>query len=368
MLQTAQIAAVRAVLAAAPDGALRTLEAALRADAGGSRAMLVRDLIETELTERLARDGVFAPVLAVCGPPRHAAGIQLFPPWAPARLWAVLKRVASEETQSVLAGVAPELAASVQNRLCLRAAAGLRTGEPGFAAAMDGLEPSAVSQLALALELAPLTRAALEEMPAWFARATGAHVAAMRLAYKDAARLGEGAGPLLMEMLLAALDEPWRVLQLVAWVMDRPDERFVADSELAGLVRRVIEAVEVEVAAVKAVDFSRGPSAGLEAARAVEAGLAGVAAAERALTLKRGPWSDQVRKQRAALSGAAEARLREAEALVNALLPRPPMKIAGRSFGADSRFETAPEPEVMLQGGALMTFLSETRAAAEGGG
>lgn len=368
MLQTSQIAAVREVAAAAPDSALRKLEAALRVDGGGGRTVLVRDLLEAELAERDTRNGVFLPLLALCATPRHAVGAQLFAARTPARLWAALKIVASEDTQALLAGCAPEAAEPVRNRLCLRAAAGLRGGEEEFLAASETLEPEALKRLALALELAPLARTALEALPVWFARATGAHIAAMRLIYKDAARLGDDAGPMLMEMLLAAVDEPWRILQLVSWVMDRPEERFVAESELAGVALRLIDSLNFAVLAAKGADFARGSEAGLEAAGAVERGFATVAALETAFSLKRGPWAEQVKMQRGALAGAAEARLREAEALVNAVLPAPPLKIAGRTLGGGSRFSAAPEADVLSNGRALLTFLSETHAVAETGG
>jgi hypothetical protein len=344
MLQTSQIAAVRAVAAAAPDSALRKLEAALRVDNGGARTALVRDLLEAELSEREARNGVFAPLLPLCAPPRHAVGIQLFSARTPGRLWAALKSVASEDTQALLAGCTPEVAMPVRNRLCLRAAAGLRGGEDAFLAAIDSQEPEALARLALALELTPLARTALDGLPVWFARATGAHIAAMRLAYKDADRLGADAGPMLMEMLLAAMDEPWRILQLVNWVMHRPEERFVAESELSGLVLRLIDSVDAALAAVRGADFARGSDAGHETAAAVERGFSTLIALETGLTLKRGPWAERIKKQRAALAAAAESHIREAEALINAVLPAPPVRIAGGRSAAGGASAPPPTP------------------------
>lgn len=368
MLQTAKIAAVRGVVAAAPDEVLRQLETALRADGGGGRVALVHDLVECELNERGVRDGVFAPLLALCARPRHAAGRRLFPSTTPARLWTALKAAASEDTQILLAGGAPEGFAPVQNRLCLRAAAGLRDGEDVFIAAAAELDHQAAARLIVALEIAPLARAVLEQSPTWLARATGAHVAAMRLAYGDAERLEHGAGPLLMEMLLAAADQPWDVLPLIAWVTDRAEERYVAQSELAHIPTRLIDGLGAAVAALEQVDFANGPEAGLQAARLVERGLATAAALEKAFGLKRGPWADQVRRHRAALTGAAEKRLREAASLVSAVLPPPPVKIAGRALGGGGRFEAPPDAATLLRGRALLTFLSETHAAAETGG
>jgi len=366
MLQTSQIAAIRAVATAAPERALRQLEAALRGDDGP--AALVRDLLEAELAEREARDQVLAPLLPACGPPRHPLALQLFPTGTPARLWAALKAAASEDTQLVMAGGPSEVVTPVRNRLCLRAAASLRTGEATFRPLLESLAAADAARLALTLELTPLARATAAELPQWFARTTGAHVAAMRLAYKDAERLGEGAGPLLLELLLAGLDEPWRVLQLIGWIMDRPEERFVADSELAGLVSRIIASLDGALGVAREADFARGPRAGLEAARALERGLATAAALESGLTLKRGPWADATRKQRAALAGFAETRLREAEAAVHALLPPRPLKIAGRTLGGGARYGAAPDPAVLLKARALLTFLSEIHDSAESGG
>lgn len=369
MLKTTKIAAVRTVVTAAPAASLRQLASALGAETSGP-AMLVRDLIEAELTERAARDLAFAPIGAMCLRPRHAAGLQSFPSDTPAQLWAIVKGVASEETQALLidGGQDPGETAACADRLCLRAAEGLRGGEWAFAALAEALCPAAAARLALALELAPLVRASAEEVPTWVARATGAHVAAMRLLYKDAARLGDDAGPLLIELLLAQMDEPWRVLQLIGWVMDKPDERFVAESELAGVALRLIDSIDGALATVRGFQPERGSAAAEAAAQALETGLATVVALETAFALKRGPWADRVKRQRAALAAEAETRLREAEALVSKLLPPPPMKLAGRTLGGGSRFAEPPESATLAKGRGLLTFLSETHAVAEPGG
>lgn len=368
MLKTAKIAAVRTVLTAAPYGVLRSLEAALRSDGGAGPSALVRDLIEAEISEREACEAVLAPLTALCRVPAHPAARQLFPRGTPMRLWTALKTVASEDTQAVIARALQSGDSSPEDRLCLRAAAGVRAAEAPFDLVLGELQPGGAERLALALELAPSVRDAAAQLPAWLTRATGAQVAAMRLTYKDAAQLGDDAGPLLIEMLLARMDEPWRVLELVSWIMDSPGERFVAESELAGVALRVIEAIDLDVAEARDADFAKGAAAGLRAGRAVARGLAAVRTVQAALSLKRGPWADRVKRQRAALVGVADTRLREAESLVGVMLPAPPLKLAGRSLGGGGRYNDPPDPALLSKGRGLLTFLSEIHGASELGG
>ena len=367
---------MKALIAAAPDSAVRALEAALKADNSGGAAGVIRDLVNAEAVERRACAEVLAPLLQLCGPP-HSELVRLnFPAETPRRLWRALKQAARSDVEHAVAAwlgrAWSDSSPPVFDKLCARAAKGLREGQPEFAPVTHLLASTgadAVARLALVLELAPLARTAVHHLPEWLNRTTGAHAAAMRLIYKDAVQHSEGAGPLLLEVIFGHLAEPWLVMKIVAALMDTPNERYVAASELASFPLRLFESADRCIEAIRSVDETRGAEAGVEAAHAVSRALSTLTALESALSLQKdGPWANRLTQQRRALAGAVEGRFIEVEAALNAALPLQSSRTAAKALTGLPKLVHPPEPRLLGRAAALLAFLEESRAVADGGG
>ena len=375
-LKDGQIAAVKALIDAAPDSAVRALEVALKADQGGGTAAVIRDLVNAEAVERRACAEVLAPLLQLCGPKPHDLVRLNFPAETPRRLWRALKATARADVEHAVAAwlgrAWSDSSPPIFDKLCGRAAKALREGHPEFApvaALLDGEDREALPRLALTLEIAPLARAALQHLPQWLNRTSGAHVAAMRLIYKDATQCGERAGPLLLEVILGHLAEPWLVMKIVAAIMDTPNERYVAASELASFPERLLDSADRSIERVRGIEESRGAEGGAEAALAVSCALATLGALETSLSLQKdGPWSNRLTHQRRALAGAVETRFLEVETALNAALPLQSSRTAAKALTGMPKLVHPPEPRLLTRAAALLAFLEESRSVADGGG
>ena len=93
-------------------------------------------------------------------------------------------------------------------------------------------------------------------------RAACSRSAAARLAYRDACRDGDDAGPRFFEMLGAQLAEPWTVLRIVSAVMDHPTESYLSGSELAAFATRLMDSVDANLKLVAAFDLNGGAPTG----------------------------------------------------------------------------------------------------------
>ena len=375
-LNEAKIAAVKALIDAAPDAAVRALEAALKTDNGGGAVAAVRDLVNAEAVERRACAEVLGPLLQLCGRPAHDLVQLNFPAETPRRLWRALKQTSRSDVEhSVAAWLGrawSETSPPVFDKLCARAAKGLREGEAAFQPVADLLPPGSagsLGKLSLVLELAPLARIAVHHLPEWLNRTTGAHAAAMRLIYKDAVQRSEGAGPLLLEVIFGHLAEPWLVMKIVAALMDTPNERYVAASELASFPLRLMDSVDRCIEGVRGMDETQGAEAGAAAAAAVTRALATLGALETSLSLQKdGPWAKRLAHQRRALASAVEARFVEVEAVLNAALPLQSSRTAAKALTGLPKLVHPPEARHVARAAAVLAFVQESRTVADGGG
>ena len=375
-LKDAQISAVKALVDQAPDSAVWALETALKNDQSGGATAVIRDLVNAEAVERRACAEVLSPVMQLCGPPANDLVRLNFPPHVPRRLWRALKETSRSEVEHAVAAwlgrAWSETSPPVFDKLCARAAKGLREGEPAFQPVADLLpagSEASLGKLSLVLELAPLARAAVQHLPQWLNRTTSAHAAAMRLIYKDAVARSEGAGALLLEVIFGHLAEPWRVMKIVAALMDTPNERYVAASELASFPVRLLDSIDKCVEAVRELGESKGAQAGASAAQGVERALATLNALETSLSLQKdGPWSKRLTHQRRALATGVEARFVEIEAALNAALPLQSSRTAAKALTGLPKLVHPPEPRLIARAAALLEFIEQTRSVADGGG
>src|ERR1700761_6041178 len=192
------------LIAQAPDVVVRNLLLTLAADGPHDDSLTrVQQLLEIETGDRNARNTAFAPIAPLCAAPGPFSG-----PWFPARtltlIWKTLKQEAPRDVEAARAhlDVWRTDSPAALDLLCAKAARGLRlTGGPFEAVALAADEGSGRDVLAGCLEIAPLTRFGLSQLPDWLGRMNSEKAAKLRLTYRDVSAVADDAGPRFFEML-----------------------------------------------------------------------------------------------------------------------------------------------------------------------
>lgn len=358
------------VFTGATDATVRRLEQALAADAdqGGALAE-VHGLIAREAIDRRVRAAVLGPVIPLCRP--SDMGDIRFPGVVVSRLWLALQAVAPDDVAAAEAACCgldetPVPPAEIYNALCARAAEGLRHDEPAFAGAAQALDTVGARGRAAFLDyldLVPLARDAVARLPEWLGRMSDERAAAARLTYKDAVALSDDAGPRLIEMLLAHLPEPWLILRVLAAVVLRGGDRYLAASELGRFGDYILADIDRRLDAFRAFDPDQGRAAGAAAAQQLNVAAAEVAEFETALELSReGPWGAQVARAKQTLAQLAEARLAQIDKALDQALPLQPIRF-GKGVRGAPKLAADPDPRLVRRAEGLMGFFDRSRAS-----
>lgn len=382
-LSERKIEIVRALVESAPDKIVGGLQRALAETGGDSVLSSVRRLVEAEAADRLLRNAVFLPVAPLCvGHGSDPHGL-VFPARALALVWRGLKAVAPEDVagaEEISAAVRTAIAAerrppetgAIFDDLVELAAEALRAGEHrDFRVAAELCEqgrPGGAAALAACLDISPVVRRTIARLPDWITHVNEDTGAAARLAYKDAVAIAEDAGPRFFEMLAGHLAQPWMVLRIISAVMDKPTERYLADSELGGFPERVMDAIDEALKAIGHLDLDGGPKAGHAAAAQVALITEQTFELEICIELKRDQgWGHRILGQKQTLAGVVEARLRDAERLAVAALP---MQSSGfsRMRRTWPKLDMPPDPVVIGRAMTLLAFAHEVRHVADHGG
>ncbi|MBV9995227.1 MAG: hypothetical protein JO127_08435 [Caulobacteraceae bacterium] len=373
-ISEAKLELVRSLIEQAPDDAVRNLLLALSADGGRDGGLSkVQRMVECEASERRARNLTFAPVAPLCAPPSAFGGLR-FPPRTLSLIWNALKAEAGEDLAAARARAddwrGPESSADVFDALCARVVRGLREEDPAFAPSAAAADAGAGrSVLALALEIAPLVRRALDQMPEWLGRMNSEKAAKLRLTYRDVVAVAEDAGPLFFEMLAAHLTEPWLILRIISGEMDRPNEAYVSGSELAVFGERVLSDIDRRLAALTEFHPASGPAGARAAAEAAHATTVEIAEVEQSINVSpTGPWGSRLARQKKTLAATVEAHLKAADAAVGLALPLQTVRLGPRTARGVPKLMQDPDPEKVAKATALLTFISEVRTSAAAGG
>ena len=277
-LPDAKIDIVRTLVASAPDKVVSSLRHALAAAAGDTALAGVRRVVEAEAAERTLRNMAFQPIAPLFVERGRDVERLAFPSRALAMLWRGLRNVAAEDvgTAALVMADFEQGVTSTEafDRLTERLAQEVEArSQRDIVAALDLIEaeqPGGEATLRVCLAMSPVVRRATEKLPEWISRTTQERAAAARLAYRDACRAGEDAGPRFFEMLGAQLAEPWTILRIVSAVMDHPTESYLSGSELASFATRLMDSVDANLKLVAAFDLNGGASSGEAAAATVE--------------------------------------------------------------------------------------------------
>jgi hypothetical protein len=365
---------VKGLIEQAPDAAIRNLLMALSADFGHDEGLTrVQHMVEAEANDRSARNQAFSPIAPLCAAPGPFSGLW-FPPRTLALIWRALKETTPSEVTAAKSRCSnwrgADSSPDIFDTLCAKAAVGLRMGEGTFAAAAVAADQGGGrAALVACLDIGPVTRRALDQMPEWLGRMTSEKAAKLRLAYRDAVGVAEDAGPRFFEMLAAHLSEPWLILRVISGVMDRPNEAFVSGSELGGFGERVLDDIDRQLSSVSAFKPTAGRQAAHVTAVAVHTATVEITEMEQAFHLTPdGVWGRRLAKQKLALAATIEAHLKSADAAMGGALPLQTLRIGPRTLKGVPRLTHAPEPELVEKAATLLVFMDEVRSSAAAGG
>jgi hypothetical protein len=369
-----KVALVRGLIEQAPDSAIRNLLLALSADNGHDEGLTrVQHLVEAEAGDRRARNMVFSPIAPLCAEPGPFSGLN-FPVRALVLLWKALKAEAPDDVAQAKALAndwrGGESSPDLFDTLCAHAAQGLRVGEGLFGQAASAADAGG-GRIALAacLDIAPVTRRALEQMPEWLGRMTGEKAAKLRLAYRDAVAIADDAGPRFFEMLAAHLTEPWLILRIISGVMDRPNEAYFAGSELASFGERVLANIDRRLAEITAFKSTSGRQAAHVAAQATHQATVEIAELEQSLHLTPdGAWGKRLAAQKRTMAATIEAHLKATDDAVAHALPLQTVRMGPRAAKGIPRLTHDPDLAQVEKAATLLTFMNEVRSSAAAGG
>ncbi len=376
-LSERKIEIVRTLVESAPDKIVGGLQQALSQSANDSVLSSVRLLVEAEAADRRLRNVVLQCVAPLCvGDGKGRSGL-VFPAYALACLWRGLKIMAPKDVAAAFA-VDAAIAATPEDRrppdpsgiydlLARTAAEAIRSSElrdfRTAAAVCERARPGAAEQLAQCLDLAPVVRRASHRLPEWIAHGGEETTAAARLAFKDAVAVADDAGPRFFEMLAGQLTPSWLVMRVISAVMDKPTERYLAQSELGGFAERVMDEIDVALAALGKLDVDAGAAAGRAAGKLAQLITQQDTELGHCIELTReSGWGKRIFNQKKALAAVAERHLRETEKHVIAALPTEAAK--GRVKKSVPVLATAPDPAAVARAMTLLSFADEVRSCA----
>lgn len=372
-ISEAKLGLVKGLIEQAPDAAIRNLLLALTADSGHDAGLTrVQRLVETEADDRRARNMVFNPIAPLCAQPGPFSGL-LFPPRTLSLIWKALKSETPGEIAAAKtllndwrdADTSPE----IFDTLCALTAERLRAADGAFAAAASAADQGGGrTVLAACLDIAPITRRALAQMPEWLGRMTGEKAAKLRLAYRDAVAVSDDAGPLFFEMLAAHLTEPWLILRVISGAMDRPNETYVSGSELAAFGERVLADIDRRLVEVAAFKPTAGRQRAVAVAHTVQVMTVELSEIDQSFHLTpTGLWGRRVAQQKRSLATAIEGLLKTADGLVAQALPMQSVRIGPRTRKGP-RLSHPPDVDAVERAATLLTFINEARTSANAGG
>jgi hypothetical protein len=375
-LPAQKAAILQKLVETAPCRVVASLQQALADTSDESALGCVRRLVDAEIADRRFRGDVLSPVAPMFVGSGNNRNTLTFPNRSLSLIWRGLK---TDQAAAVAeAHAAWSSAEKVRgwddccDRLASAAAFGLRARENADFRAAAQLCDQARSDGAIALvnclEISTVVRRATGKLPIWIAHAGSDTSAASRLAYNDAVEIAEDAGPRFFEMLAAQLDQPWMVLRIISAVMERPTERYMADTELAGFVVKVMDEVEVTLTAIDNLDYDGGTGVGRSLASETERAVNQIAEIETNFELnrKRG-WGARAQKQRQRLATLVESQFRAAEKATLDVLPMHTTQLHGIQRTVPL-LDSPPDPLLVNRATTLLSFMEAARTAANYGG
>ncbi|HKR89735.1 MAG TPA: hypothetical protein VJS38_16310 [Phenylobacterium sp.] len=367
---------VRTLVETAPDPVVDGLHQALAGASGDTALASVRRLVEDEVRDRQLRNIVLLPIAPMCvGDGRDTLRLT-FPGRVLGLIWRGLKVQAPavvHNAELALYDYRPGETSTEQfDRLVKLAAKGVRAGEQrefrSVAELCDEARPAGAASLLACLDLSPVVRGVAHRLPAWTGQQGGGANVGARLAYKDAVAVSDDAGPRFFQMLAAQLQHPWMIMRIISAVMEKPTERYLAETELGMFGQSILQDIEDALTAVAEFDLDGGPPAATAAARLVDQVTMQANDLETYVTLSRDHgWGAALVKHRKSLASIVEGRFREAEKQFDLALPCGSSKVK-RLRRSTPKLDAAPDEAAVARCGTLLLFAGEVRFSSNYGG
>ncbi len=366
---------LKGLLRTLPQTALRSLEMALGLT--NDRKMVeVRELIIAETEFRHVREAVFAPYMPLFQPREDGlAGIK-FAPWIVNALWTALEKSEPDlhaEAQFVLRSLRMEDPTPVVFFRLVTAAAHICHTAPESILRPDvgADERTAVAEFGHYLDLHRLARQVLARMGDFMGRIDADKAAALRVLFNDASDLDIQGGTRLLEIIFANLDDGSQIIKFVATVSDRPNDRFLAESELANFGTRILERIEADLADLKSFMGGKGKVCDdLNAAgdRVVRC-LSQLQAFGQYIELAReGPWGKRTIEAQKVIAELVEHQLKTAEKTLEAVMPVRTERVYGRVKKEVPDYAAVPAEEKWTKARGVLLFTRKVRHIALAGG
>ena len=358
-----------------PQASLRSLEMALGLT-NEAKMVEVRELIAAEMEFRQVREAVFAPFMPLFRPRADGLAGVRFEPWIVNALWLALGTSEPDlcaEAQVIFRTLRAEDPTPVVFFRLVTAAAHICHETPETILRPDAgdTERAAVAEFGHYLDLHRLARQVLTRLNDFMGRIDADKAAALRVLFSDASDLDINGGTRFLEIIFANLEDGAQIIKFVAIVSDRPNDRFLAESELADFGIRILDRIEADLAAIKAFMGGKGqvcddPGA---AGERVAHCLSQIQAFGHYVELTRGgPWGKRVTEAQKTIAGLVEHQLKSAEKALEGVMPMRTERVYGRVKKEVPDYARVPPEEVMARAHGVLTFIRKVRPIAMAGG
>ncbi len=366
---------IKGLVKSLPQASLRSLEMALGLTRDAP-LVEVRDLISTELEYRHVKDAVFAPFLPLFQPRTDGLNAVEFENWILNNIWSALEArepELHEEARHTLRALRTDDPVPVVFFRLVTAATVICRDSPEdvLPKSPTKADREEVAEFANYLDLHRILRSTLARLPDYMGRIDAEKAAALRLMFKDACELSEEGGYRWLETLFANLEDGAQIVKFVATVSDRPNDRFLAGSELADFGERILERIEEELRELKASSSGRNKGhvdLGSIGAR-VSQSLAQLQSFEHYIELSRdGPWGKRAADAHKLIAEMVEGQLKSAEKVLEDVLPMKSERIYGRMKKDVPSFDKPVKPETIEKARQTLQFIRDIRGTASSGG
>ena len=366
---------LRGMMRSLPRPSLRSLETALGLSKDGAMSE-VREMISAELESRHIKETVFGPFMPLFDERDDGLSGVVFDRWIVDRLWSALDARQPDmlvaARQALNAKRADDPTPTVLFDLIDLAAEICRETPEAVMRPTPGPEDAAeVAEFANYLDLHRIIRALLNRMSDFMGRVDAEKAAALRLMFKDACAIDVEGGYRFLECLFANLDDGAQIVKFVATVSDRPNDRFLASSELAGFGERILDGIEQRLNELKAFMGPRGKVCEdlVSCGHRVAQSLAQLQSFEHYIELSReGPWGKRVAAAHKMIAEMVETQLNGAEKLVGEVLPVKAERVYGKIRKETPRIDRPPNEALVARTRQTMVFIKGVRNTAQAGG
>jgi hypothetical protein len=356
-----------------PQASLRSLELALGLTKDAA-LIEVRELISVELEFRYAKEAVFAPYIPLFETRQDGLNAVEFPGWLLDNLWRALEGHEPElyqQSRFALRGLRAEDPTPVVFFRLVTSAAAICREHPGDVLPKSPARGDAeeVAEFAHYLDLHRIVRTVLAKLPDFLGRIDAEKAAALRLMFKDACAISEEGGTRFMEVIFSNLEDGAQIIKFIATVSDRPNDRFLAESELADFGERILEHIEEGLADLKKIMGEKSTAGVNDAGVRVAQSVGQLQSFSHYIELTRdGPWGKRVADAHKQIAGLVESRLKGAERVFEDVLIMKSERVYGRVKRDVPKMDALPKPDVIDRAHNCAVFVREVRSTANAGG